>query len=224
MQKPSVGILLPAYNEETKIGAVIDGIRKQGFRMIVAVDDGSSDRTSEVARAHGAMVYGHPLNRGAGAAVATGIVALRDKVDIIVMLDADGQHDVRDIGNVIKPILEGRADFVLGTRTLERKSMPRIRRFGNWGMDVYLFLLSGMWIHDTQSGFRAMTAAVARSLELKSDRYEAMSEMFLQLKHKGFRLVEVPIRVIYTRYSLGKGQSVINGIRTAISVLKHFLR
>src|SRR3989338_3249144 len=105
--------ILPAFNEEKTIGAVILKL-KNYVSQIIVIDDGSKDRTSQIAKEHGALVYRHLINRGLGGALGTGIKAgLQNEADIIVTLDADGQHDPAEISELIKPIMNGEADAVI---------------------------------------------------------------------------------------------------------------
>src|SRR4030042_2438817 len=114
--------IIPAYNEEKPIGEVVQGVKKYTENIIV-IDDGSEDKTSEIAQKRGAKVYRHFINRGLGGALGTGIkTALISGADIIVTLDADGQHDTAEIPRIIKPIIDGKADVVIGSRFLVRQS------------------------------------------------------------------------------------------------------
>ena len=126
-------IVIPAYNEERSIIAVIRGLKQQGFARLIVVDDGSSDRTSELARQEGVILLRHILNRGLGGALGTGIsAALRLGAELIVTFDADGQHDPNDIGRLLEPIENGEADVVIGSRMLDPIGMPYPRRLANW--------------------------------------------------------------------------------------------
>ncbi|WP_369425456.1 glycosyltransferase family 2 protein, partial [Methanothrix sp.] len=147
--------ILPAFNEETSIGSVVLLTRMYVDRVIV-VDDGSSDRTAEVARLAGAEVIRHPTNMGKGAALRTGFMAA-EGADVIVTLDSDGQHDPADIPRLIQPVLHGEADMVNGSRYLRgnRKDTPLYRRVGQRVLDMATNLDSGLRVTDSQSGFRA---------------------------------------------------------------------
>jgi cellulose synthase/poly-beta-1,6-N-acetylglucosamine synthase-like glycosyltransferase len=118
-------VVIPAYNEERSIIAVIRGLKQQGFARLIVVDDGSSDRTSELARQEGVILLQHILNRGLGGALGTGIsAALRLGAEIIVTFDADGQHDPNDIGRLLEPIENGEADVVLAAGCWIRWACP----------------------------------------------------------------------------------------------------
>jgi len=207
-------IVIPAYNEEKSVGRVIKSVQKQGFNDIIVIDDGSNDNTSRVAKKAGAIVYRHPVNRGLGGALGTGIsAALMHGADIIVTFDADGQHDAREIRKVVQPIISRKADAVVGSRLINPKGMPIIRKIGNWGFNIITYALFGVWTTDSQSGFRAFSRKAAMKLEIKSNRMEVSSEIIKEIGKKKIRFAEVPIKAIYTDYSLKRGQSNINGVR-----------
>src|SRR5439155_1877457 len=120
-----VVIVIPAYNEKRSIITVIRGLKQQGFVRLIVVDDGSSDRTNELARQEGVILLRHILNRGLGGALGTGInAALRLGAEFIVTFDADGQHDPHDVGRLLDPIENGEADVVIGSRMLDPVGMP----------------------------------------------------------------------------------------------------
>lgn len=207
-------IVMPAFNEEKMVGKTIQKVKKRGFDNILVVDDGSMDNTSRVAEKAGARVLKHPINRGLGAALGTGIEsALNKKADIIVTFDSDGQHDPNDIKRIIKPIKENKADAVIGTRLKNPKGMPIIRRIGNWGFNFITFILFGVWTSDSQSGFRAFSREAAEKIEIRSNRMEVSSEIIKEIGKKKLRFTEVPIKAIYTDYSQAGGQSSLNAFR-----------
>jgi glycosyltransferase involved in cell wall biosynthesis len=219
-------IVMPAYNEAKVIGRVIKGLYREGYKDIVVVDDGSSDKTGDIARQHGADVYRHAINRGLGGALGTGIEAAKQKsADIIVTFDSDGQHNPKDIKKVIQPIIQGRADAVIGSRLLRPKGMPWIRRIGNMGLNVITWMLFGVWTTDSQSGLRAFSRKAASRIEILTNRMEVSSEIIREIGTKRVRFREVPIRAIYTDYSLEHGQSNMNAFRiVAKLVLKKLMR
>ena len=216
---------MPAYNEEKVIGKVIDGLKKEGYSEIIVVDDGSADSTSAVARKRGAKVYRHPLNRGLGGALGTGIAAAREYADVIVTFDSDGQHDPKEIAKLIRPIEKGRADVVIGSRMKNPKGMPFIRRVGNTGFNIITYILFGVWTTDSQSGFRAFSKKAANTIEIHTNRMEVSSEIIREIGRKSLKFVEVPITPIYTEYSIRHGQSHLNGFRIlAKLILKKLMR
>lgn len=212
-------VIIPAYNEEKNIRQVISGVKKYTNNIIV-IDDGSTDRTSQIAKLAGAKVYRHLINRGLGGALGTGIrAALLEEADIIVTLDADGQHDPDEIPKLIKPIIDGETDFVVGSRFLERQPMPIFRRFGNYFYNLITWLLFGTLTSDSQSGMRVFNRNVAEKIEIFTSGMEVSSEIFAEIKYHKLKIKEVPVRAIYTSYSLSKGQGFFVGLKTLIKLL-----
>ncbi len=210
-------IIIPAYNEESTIRAVLDKIPRtlSGIDRIISlvVDDGSSDNTYEIASKRTAYVARHVINLGVGAALTTGFAAARKlKADIVVMLDADGQHDPDDIKKLIKPILDKRAEIVIGTRMRNTKGMPRIKIIGNFLMNIMTWIFFQEWSSDTQSGMRALSKIALNNVDLQSLGYEICSEMIGEARRAHLKLLEVEITTIYTKYSKTKGQSMINAV------------
>ena len=218
--------VVPAWNEEKTIGQVLDGIRPYVDAAVV-VDDGSDDRTGLIARDRGVSLVRHAVNRGLGAALKTGIaaaLALELGADVIFTFDADGQHASEDIPDVIRPIVEGAADLVIGTRLADPKGMPIRRQLANRAGNAATRALFGVRVSDSQSGFRALSRDAARRLELKTDRMEISSEILAEAARLGFRIQEVPIRSVYTAYSLSKGQSFVVGLKTLGRLMLHRAR
>jgi len=212
-------VVIPAYNEEKNIGKVLAGVKKYTENIIV-VDDGSKDRTSQIAKSYGAEVFRHFINRGLGGALGTGIkAALSKEADIILTLDADGQHDPDEIPKLIEPIKKGEADIVIGSRFLEKQKMPFFRRVGNYFFNLFTFFLFGIKSTDSQSGMRAFNRKVGESLEIFTNGMEVSSEIIKEIKQQNFRVKEVPIRAIYTDYSLSKGQGFLVGAKTLAKLL-----
>lgn len=213
-------IVIPAYDEEKKIGDVIREALPVADRVLV-VDDGSSDRTAEVAKAAGAVVVRHVVNRGLGGALGTGIKgALRLGADAIVTMDADGQHRAADAKRAFERLAEGDVDFVIGSRMLEGVgNMPLGRRVAQFAGNALTYLLFRRWVTDSQSGLRAMSRLAAERIELRSSRMEVSSEFVKEIVDKKLRLAEIPIEAIYTDYSLSKGQSFAVGLQTAMKLI-----
>lgn len=211
--------LIPAYNEEATLADVLTRTRPFVDGMVV-VDDGSEDRTADIARAQGATVVGHVINRGLGASLATGFAAaVRLGADTVITLDADGQHDPAEIAKFVEAIRDG-ADVVIGSRKLTGfVGMPLHRRAAQVAGNVATFLLFGAMVTDSQSGFRALTRYALGKIALKSNRMEVSSELIAQAHSRGLKLVEVPIRSIYTPYSLAKGQSFLVGLKTLFKLV-----
>lgn len=215
-------LALPAYNEATVLPEVIQEIRATGYHHMILVDDGSSDETFEVAHATGVTTLRHRLNRGKGAATKTAIEAAKLLgAEIIVTLDSDGQHNPKDIPRLIEPILRGEADVVLGTRLLNPQGMPWHKILANWLGNAITWCLYGLWVTDSQSGFRAYSRKAASLINTRSDRYDYESEVIREIRLHGLVFLEVPIEVRYTAYSMGKleRQSFVNGLKTLSRML-----
>jgi glycosyltransferase involved in cell wall biosynthesis len=221
MKKSEIAIVIPAYNEEKTIGKLIKKLGEGGYRNVIVVDDGSDDQTFKVAQENGALALRLPLNRGAGGALRAGFnQAIDGGAKIVVMMDADLQHKVSDIKNLIKPLHKKSLDVVLGSRFLgNKKDMPLMRQTANTIGNLITRLFLGMNVTDSQSGFRAMKAKSLKKMDLKSSRWEICSEMIGEIKRLNLKFKEVPIEVVYTSYSLSKGQNFKNGIKTLARLL-----
>ena len=193
-----VVLFLPAYNEEPRVEAVIErapaSIGDHPVEVVV-VDDGSSDATAAVARAAGASVVTHRPNRGLGAAVATGF---REGVErnavAVAVCDADGEYDPADLADLVLPIIDGDADYVVGSRfagTIEH--MRPHRRFGNQVLTRWVRWMARVPITDGQSGYRALSYSAARDTVIAHD-YNYAQVLTLDLVMRGYRYHEVPIR------------------------------
>lgn len=214
---PKIIIALPAYNEASVLLEVMTEINSAGYSHIVVVDDGSRDHTFEVAKKAGVTALRHRLNRGKGAATKTAIEAAKLLgADIIVTMDSDGQHNPNDIAKLIEPILQGKADVVLGTRLLDPRGMPWHKILANKIGNVLTWCLYGLWVTDSQSGFRAYSRKAASLINTKSDRYDYESEVIREIRFHNLSFLEIPIEVRYTAYSMGKleRQSLVNGFKT----------
>jgi glycosyltransferase involved in cell wall biosynthesis len=190
-----VAIVIPAYQAAASVADVVT--RARTVAPVYLVDDGSTDGTGDVGRAAGATVLRHATNRGKGAALATGIAAaLAADAQIIVTLDADGQHPPTETTRLLPPIADGRADLVLGAR--ERSAaMPLGRRLTNWISARLATRIAGQGVADAQTGFRAFTRAVAERVRPAEDRYEYETAFLLGACDAGFRVACVAIPTIY---------------------------
>ncbi len=229
MEKKKAFVVLPAFNEEKVIGQVLVDLKKAFFALpkfnwqIVVVDDASIDETARIAQEKKALVLSHPINRGLGGALRTGIEYLRQqKAFLLVTMDSDGQHEAEDIQKAIKPIINKEADVVIGTRSLAK--MPWDRKVITLFSSILTFLLFGVWCKDTQSGFRAFGKKALEKISIKTQRMEVSSEFFSEIKKHKLKLVEVPIKVIYTPYSRAKGQSNLNSVKVLLKLLLRLAR
>ncbi len=215
-------IVLPAYNEETVIKDVIREIQAAGYRNIIVVDDGSHDQTFEKAKEMDVIALRHPINRGKGAATKTGIEAAKLLgAGIIVTMDSDGQHNPADIARLIEPIQKNHCDVVLGTRLKNPKGMPWYKIIANHIGNAITWYFYGLYVSDSQSGFRAYSRHASELINTKTDRYEYDSEVIREIYLYKLKYREVPIEVRYTEYSMGKvqKQGFINGLKTFYKII-----
>ncbi|AFN04376.1 glycosyltransferase family 2 protein [Pyrococcus furiosus DSM 3638] len=220
-------VVVPAYNEEKTIGKVLDELLAIFPReRIIVVNDGSEDRTEEIAKSKGVRVLTHLINRGLGGALGTGIeYAIKKGAKIIVTFDADGQHLVEDALKVMKPVVEGKAELAIGSRLKgDTSQMPFVKKIGNIGLDVITAIFSGKYVSDTQSGLRAFSRSCAERIKITCDRYAVSSEIIVKAAKNKCRIVEVPIKAIYTEYSKKKGTNVLEGIKIAFNLFVEIFR
>lgn len=219
-EKSEVFILVPAFNEEKTIGKVIDKLKAEGYSSIVVINDGSVDNTEKISKESGAIVLRHIINRGLGGALGTGIsYAKKEKAKFVVTFDADGQHEAQDIARLVRYMVKKRKDVVIGSRLINPKGMPLIRRIGNWGFNIITYILFGVWTTDSQSGLRCFNRKAVEKIQIKTNRMEVSSEIIKEVGDKKLKFGEIPIRAIYTDYSLEKGQSSINGIKILFKLI-----
>jgi len=202
-------VICAAYNEATVIGRIVAELTRAAYQIVV-VDDGSRDRTCQVAAAAGAHVVTHPINLGQGAALQTGIdYALSQGADILVTFDADGQHRASDIPRLVDALRRERADFALGSRFLGQTSnLPWLRRRLLRAATVFTRLTTGLSLTDSHNGLRALTRQGATAIRLRQNRMAHASEILNQIAQSGLRYIEVPVTIEYTAYSLAKGQRI----------------
>ncbi len=195
----NLAILIPALNEEKTIGQVIESIPKSLNAKIIIVDDGSTDKTSKIAKSKGAIIVKHFKNKGLGKAFQNGLdKALEIKADILVTIDADGQFDTAEIPKLIKPVKEGKADLATGSRFLNKspKNMPWIKKWGNRRLAGIISWATGQKIHDVSCGFRAYGSEAMLNLNVFG-KFTYTQETILDLAYKGLNIVEVPVTVQY---------------------------
>lgn len=209
--------IMPAYNEERFIGSVVLKSLQYVERVIV-VDDGSSDATAAIAKAAGATVIVHECNQGKGGALNTGFREVQNlDADVVVLIDADGQHLPDEIPLVVGPILSGQADICIGSRYIEKTSeVPTHRVYGHRVFNLITSTAAGVRASDSQSGFRAFSIQAVQQIVFSSAGFSVESEMqFLAHDHK-FRVAEVPITILYhekpKRNVVHHGLHVLNGI------------
>jgi len=196
-KRPYVIAGIPAYNEEKTIAKVVLLTKKYVDKMIV-VDDGSDDMTAEIAKALGAEVVRHEENMGKGAAIRTILRRAREeKPDVLVLLDADGQHNPNDIPKLINPIIKGEADIVIGSRFLAKSKIPAYRKFGLTILSSLIRKASKLGVTDPLSGFRALSRKAYEDLELTESGYGIEAEMLIKAAERNFKIMEVSTEIFY---------------------------
>ena len=218
-------IIVPAFNEEAVIRSVIDDLLGHGYKDILVIDDGSSDKTFQTARTKKVITVSHIVNRGLGASLGTGFTyAKKRNYEALVTFDADGQHRALDISKLLTKIKNG-TDVVIGSRASNQKSMPRMRRFLNWSSNFMTFLMTGIWTTDSLSGLRAFNRKAIESVSIKTDRMEVSNEFFKEIGRNKLKLDEVPIKAIYTEYSLTNSkQGRFASIKIGLKLLLRLFR
>ena len=217
--KITIGI--PAYNEEKNIAKIIVQLKKVADQILVC-DDGSTDSTSEIAESLGAIVIKHPKNLGYGSAIRSIFLKSREiNAEILVTIDADGQHKIEDVKKVTKPIVDGQADISIGSRFLEEgDNAPKYRKLGiNIITKVTNSSLSEK-ITDAQSGFRAYNNKVLQSLTPSDSGMGISTEILIKSSNLGLKIAEVPTEIQYEGETSSQNP-VSHGAGVLMSTLKY---
>ncbi len=190
-------VCIPAYNEAKFIKNIVEECLRYSEQVIVC-DDGSTDSTFEEAKKGGAITLKHPINKGKGAALRSLFKKTRDlKADVMVTIDGDGQFLPREIEKMMKPILDEKADIVIGYRFDDSTEMPAYRKVGNKVLDKMTNVVSDLPFRDTQSGFRAYSKKAIELINFTTDGFGADSEILVDASKKRLRIVEDKVTVIY---------------------------
>lgn len=225
MNNASVYIIVPAYNEQEVLYKTIAALSYPGY-SIVLIDDGSAKNLKEYIKELPVYFLQHQINLGQGAALQTGNeFALKMGAEYIVHFDADGQHQLSDISNLLQPLLNMECDISLGSRFLneQRKEVPGTKRVIIHIARYINYMFTGTLLSDAHNGLRAMNKKAAELLVLKENRMSHASEILFLIKKHKLKLKEVSVSILYTNYSKQKGQSVWNSIRILFDLLLHKL-
>jgi polyprenyl-phospho-N-acetylgalactosaminyl synthase len=215
-----VWLVIAAYNE----GKVIGGVIKNALRHtpnIIVVDDKSNDDTFNIALEAGATVIQHPINLGQGAALQTGIdYAVKQDAKAIVTFDADGQHRIEDAMKLATAIIQDDADIVCGSRFLgmRAKNIPTTRKIFLRLAALFTRITTGVPVTDAHNGLRALSPTAAKSLRITQNRMAHASEIISNVGRHKLRYKELPVEIIYSEYSLAKGQNLSNSINILIDM------
>lgn len=230
-QKKDVVVLVPAFNEELTISMVVL-LSKRYADHVIVIDDGSSDRTRELATEAGAEVLSHTVNKGKAAAMMTGFARARElDPKVTVMIDADGQMDPELIPNVAAPVLQDEADLVIGSRYIGTNATdtPKHRRVGQKVLNKATTIGASVDVTDSQSGYRALSLKALNNTNFNSDRFNIESEMISYFSEIGLKIMEVPVTVRYdvpnghSQSPLEHGLSVLGGVISYIGYRRPLL-
>lgn len=214
-----IGVLvgIPAYDEGKYIAGIVLQAKQYADEVIV-VDDGSSDDTARIAELAGATVVRHDKNRGKGVAIESILTeAKKRNPDVLVLLDADCQHNPNEIPLIVKPVRQG-FDLVIGSREAQKEKTPTYRRAGQKVLSRFARILSRRSIYDSESGFRALSLKAINEIELKEKGFAVEAEMIAGAAHKDLKITEVPISNIYTADG-----STLNPVRHGAGVLNRII-
>jgi glycosyltransferase involved in cell wall biosynthesis len=222
-------VLIPAYNEAENVGSVLGRISREVCGLettVLVIDDGSRDQTTKAAREAGALAIRSPANRGGGAALRAGFdIGAQLGSEIVVTMDADGQHDPAEMEGLVQPIVDDRYDFVIGSRIIgARENDSTVRLAGIHFFNAVIRLLTTANVTDCSNGYRALRLAALERLELRQDQYHT-SELIIEAAKKGVRIGEAPVTV--RRRLSGeskKGRNWFYGMSFAKTIFKTWLR
>ena len=227
--RDKVAILVPAYNEAESIGQVLDQMPAEVCGVgtaVLVVDDGSRDGTGDIAAEHGAAVARHVINRGGGAALRTGYRLMVDsEAEIVVTLDADGQHLPSEMERLVKPVLDGEVDLAHGSRVLGQAERNHLaRELGIVFFNRLVSLITRTHVTDCSNGYRAVRATVLPQLVLRQEQFHT-SEFMIEAIKRGIPAKEVPITVERRLHGHSKKPAVVRyGLGFANAIVRTWLR
>lgn len=208
-------LIVPCYNEGTVIFDVLSHARET-FPNIVAVNDGSRDDSAAQIRAAGAHLVNHPVNLGQGAAIQTGVEYARAQpgAQYFVTFDADGQHQVKDVVRMVERLRTEPLDIIVGTRFAgqDNSQVPWIKRVVLKTVVLLSPRTKKLGLSDAHNGLRAFNRKVAEEMNIRMNGMSHASEIVAMIEKNGWRVDEEPVDILYTEYSMSKGQSLINGV------------
>jgi glycosyltransferase involved in cell wall biosynthesis len=217
-----VFILIPSYNEGQVISKTIAPLLEIGYQVVI-IDDCSTDNTSGVLRNLPIHYVRHSINLGQGAALQTGIkYALKAGAQYAITFDADGQHNYQEIPKMLEPIEAGRADITMGSRFMKggiAESIPPVRKAIIKTAIMVNAILTGLWLTDAHNGFRALNRTALEKIKMTQNRMAHATEILSLVKKAKLRYEEVPVHIVYTDYSLNKGQANLNSIHIVIDII-----
>jgi glycosyltransferase involved in cell wall biosynthesis len=216
-----VMIGIPAFNEEKNIGLLVAKLT-QKYDVVIVCDDGSTDMTSTIVSSMGAHLIRHEKNQGYGSAIKT-IFNEAKKIDgdILVTFDADGQHQISEIDSILQPILQNKADLVIGSRFLgETKDLPKYRKVGIKAITGLTNTMTGSNITDSQSGFRAYSKKMLKEISPTETGMGISTEILIKASKNKMRITEIPITITYEN-STHSQEPFSHGTSVVVSTIKH---
>jgi glycosyltransferase involved in cell wall biosynthesis len=217
----NICLIIPVYNEASILNDVLAELIPLGYSIIL-VDDGSSDDSFRIASAFPITVIRHQINLGQGAALETGMEAARRlSAEFVIHFDADGQHDTADIENLLKPLQNGKTDFVFGSRFLGKKAsgLPWSRKIilntGRW----INYILTGILLTDAHNGFRAFNKKALNSIHLEQRGMAHATEIMEAVRKNSLSYMEIPVHIRYSPYSKQKGQNLFDTVHILFNLL-----
>jgi glycosyltransferase involved in cell wall biosynthesis len=224
-----LSVVIPIFNEEPTIDDVIGRLKttmqKIGFKHeIIVVDDCSEDRSLEISKSQNVKVYSLKKHMGKGYALRTGFA--KAKGEIIATIDSDGSHRPEELPRLLAPILQDKADLVIGSRFLRQKpvSTRKLNALGVRLFNVLIKILTRTEVSDSQSGYRVIKSEVLKNLSLKSGEYEIESEMLVKTARRGFRVREVPISFEQRTYGKSRLDPMVDGFKILLSIVLAYVK
>jgi len=220
----NIYVVIPAKDEESYLGLLIEEIRSLGLQNIVIINDQSTDETRNIAESYPTVVVlDHVINLGAGAATQTGIAySAGQNAQIIITIDADLQHNPQDIPRLIKHMEENECDLVIGSRFLSKNKIPISRIWFNRAGNLISYFLTGKYLTDSQSGLKAISGNLSRDMDLNYDGFEFCMEIIKHANATKSKIAEIPVDVRYTRETMAKGQGLRSGLNMISRILSPF--
>jgi glycosyltransferase involved in cell wall biosynthesis len=213
----NIWVVVPVFNEERVVEAFLKELQKLSYSVVV-VDDGSTDASSEIIKKYPVHFVPLSINQGQGAALRKGLAyALERGAEYLVTMDADGQMQSIDIPRLLAPVQSGVCDLALGNRfganDINASGLPFFRKYVLKIGSLVLWMWCGMKLQDSQNGFRVFSRMAAEKIQIHQNRMAHNWEILIQAAKYKFRVQEVPVKISYSHYSLGKGQKLKGVIR-----------